>query len=174
MPCLKTFITAYECPTLPKQFRHYAYGEGSRGVPYKLESVTSGEHGAVIVSGRAENNAEGTGTKTVGVATVKTPQPVHLRQTPSHSEVTPFVDPLAAENSTYTASVVTRIKASSSKPDSHNQDSHHPRSQGGRGSFDSGESRRMIIKKGVEWSVAYESPVDGVVGGRNVRDGVST
>jgi hypothetical protein len=117
MPCLKTFMTAYERPD-PNASQYY-HNSGN-GTNYKLSSMASrSENDQAASKTSVERDAQyasgvGAGKRTLGK--------------------------LRPEQTVYEARVT-----------------HSDTGEERRGSVDSGNSQRMIIKKGVEWSVDYDT-----------------
>jgi len=114
VPCLKTFMAAYERPD-PNASHYHNSGSGTN---YKLSSMASRSENDHVAS----NTSVERDLQNAGAAGKR------------------FLGKLRPEQTVYEARVT-----------------HNRSEEARRGSVDSGNSQRMIIKKGVEWSVDYDT-----------------
>jgi len=138
IPCLKPFMAPYEGPS-PNT--HSAYGY--RGGNYKLSSIASFTAG---------NNNNNNNNNTTSSSTGKQGPKVNVHKL-AEDGLGQGTMKLRPEEMAYEAKAEYKEREENS--------------DGGR-SIDSGNSRRMIIKKNVEWSVDYDarnpSPMPSVAG----------
>ena len=153
VPCLKNFMAAYDAPI---QSMHWYPTPSNTGYTHELESVASGAKSAK--SATASKSSKSLSVSVLQSASRDSPETVERekeavykggRKGGGASILSSSLGRLRPEQISYEARVEFKEREGE-------RSSREEEGVVGRRSVESGNSRRMIIKKGVEWSVDYD------------------